>query len=210
MWCPVQGSDPFFWVVPWFRWSRVELSSPQCVAPCAVEGRFYYHLPLFCPYLSQLEPSHHTSLCRLSLGSGLCVCVCVSERGKGRQRQAILGEHPSNGYGTVSLPDVLLTSDSSSVCLTTEARVCFPAGPHCPLLPLPANSRYRRSSEEVKNPISYPLLLPKTSSSSSFMSHQASSSVAMVSGLHPNEMNCSRIFNLFCLYGNVEKVRFPS
>uniref|UniRef100_A0AAQ6IDU7 RRM domain-containing protein n=1 Tax=Anabas testudineus TaxID=64144 RepID=A0AAQ6IDU7_ANATE len=130
------------------------------------------------------------------------------ERGKGRQRQAILGEHPSNGYGTVSLPDVLLTSDSSSVCLTTEARVCFPAGPHCPLLPLPANSRYRRSSEEVKNPISYPLLLPKTSSSSSFMSHQASSSVAMVSGLHPNEMNCSRIFNLFCLYGNVEKVKF--
>ncbi|XP_051237265.1 heterogeneous nuclear ribonucleoprotein L-like isoform X2 [Dicentrarchus labrax] len=56
------------------------------------------------------------------------------EPGKGRQRQAILGEHPSNGY--------------------------------------------------------------------------ASSSVAMVSGLHPAKMNCSCIFNLFCLYGNVEKVKF--
>ncbi|XP_076585521.1 heterogeneous nuclear ribonucleoprotein L-like isoform X1 [Chaetodon auriga] len=101
------------------------------------------------------------------------------ERGKGRQRQAILGEHPSNGYG-----------------------------PHCPLLPLPANSRYRRSSEEVQDMISYPLLLPKTSPSSSFLGHGASSSVAMVSGLHPAKMNCSRIFNLFCLYGNVEKVKF--
>ncbi|KAG7220211.1 hypothetical protein INR49_018388 [Caranx melampygus] len=111
----------------------------------------------------------------------------VRERGRGRQRQAILGEHPSNGYG-----------------------------PHCPLLPLPGNSRYRRSSEEVQDLISYPLLLPKTSScsssssssSSSFLGHPASSCVAMVSGLHPAKMNCGRIFNLFCLYGNVEKVKF--
>uniref|UniRef100_A0A3P8U1D6 Heteroous nuclear ribonucleoprotein L like n=1 Tax=Amphiprion percula TaxID=161767 RepID=A0A3P8U1D6_AMPPE len=88
------------------------------------------------------------------------------ERGKGRQRQAILGEHPSNGYG-----------------------------PHCPLLPLPGNSRYRRRSEEVQDLISYPL-------------RAVSSSVAMVRGLHPAKMNCSRIFNLFCLYGNVEKVKF--
>ncbi|XP_054865607.1 heterogeneous nuclear ribonucleoprotein L-like isoform X1 [Amphiprion ocellaris] len=105
------------------------------------------------------------------------------ERGKGRQRQAILGEHPSNGYG-----------------------------PHCPLLPLPGNSRYRKRTEEVQDLISYPLLLHKTSSSSSsstsFLSRAVSSSVAMVSGLHPAKMNCSRIFNLFCLYGNVEKVKF--
>lgn len=53
--------------------------------------------------------------------------------------------------------------------------------------------------------ISYPVLLPKTSSSS-YLAHATSSSVAMVSGLHPAKMNCSRIFNLFCLYGNVEKV----
>ncbi|XP_041839019.1 heterogeneous nuclear ribonucleoprotein L-like [Melanotaenia boesemani] len=102
------------------------------------------------------------------------------ERGKGRQRQAILGEHPSNGYG-----------------------------PHCPLLPLPANSRYRRSNEPIQDMISYPPLLPKTfPSTSSSSSLLGSSSVAMVSGLHPTKMNCSRIFNLFCLYGNVEKVKF--
>nr|XP_046233072.1 heterogeneous nuclear ribonucleoprotein L-like isoform X2 [Scatophagus argus] len=105
--------------------------------------------------------------------------VLHRERGKGRQRQAILGEHPSNGYG-----------------------------PRCPLLPLHGISRYRRSSEEVQDMISYPPLLPKTSSSSSLLGHVASSSVAMVSGLHPVRMNCSRIFNLFCLYGNVEKVKF--
>ncbi|ROI15608.1 Heterogeneous nuclear ribonucleoprotein L-like [Anabarilius grahami] len=100
--------------------------------------------------------------------------VFVVERGKGRQRQAILGEHPSsysdNGYGS-----------------------------HCPLLPLPSNNRFKRSSHDVPEVVSYPL--PQTSS---YMSH-ASSSVAMVSGLHPAKMNCTRIFNLFCLYGNIEK-----
>uniref|UniRef100_A0A8C2BHT6 Heterogeneous nuclear ribonucleoprotein L like n=1 Tax=Cyprinus carpio TaxID=7962 RepID=A0A8C2BHT6_CYPCA len=99
------------------------------------------------------------------------------ERGKGRQRQAILGEHPSsygdNGYGS-----------------------------HCPLLPLPSNNRFKRSSHDVLEVVTYPL--PQTSS---YMSH-ASSSVAMVSGLHPAKMNCTRIFNLFCLYGNIEKVKF--
>ncbi|XP_067093016.1 heterogeneous nuclear ribonucleoprotein L-like [Osmerus mordax] len=100
------------------------------------------------------------------------------DRGKGRQRQAILGEHPSsygdNGYG-----------------------------PHCPLLPLPGNSRYKlNSSHDIPEVVSYPL--PQ---SSSYISHNPSS-VAMVSGLHPAKMNCTRIFNLFCLYGNIEKVKF--
>ncbi|XP_007564719.1 heterogeneous nuclear ribonucleoprotein L-like [Poecilia formosa] len=101
------------------------------------------------------------------------------DRAKGRQRQAILGEHPSNGYG-----------------------------PHCPLLPLPPNSRYRRSHEPVPELVSYKQLVPKTFSSTVPSALLASSAVAMVSGLHPNKMNCSRLFNLFCLYGNVEKVKF--
>ncbi|XP_051279775.1 heterogeneous nuclear ribonucleoprotein L-like [Dicentrarchus labrax] len=100
------------------------------------------------------------------------------DRGKGRQRQAILGEHPSsysdNGYG-----------------------------PPCPLLPLPGNSRYKLTSVDVPDMVSYPL----PQSSSSYSGH-APSSVAMVSGLHPSKMNCTRIFNLFCLYGNIEKVKF--
>ncbi|XP_049457171.1 heterogeneous nuclear ribonucleoprotein L-like isoform X2 [Epinephelus fuscoguttatus] len=100
------------------------------------------------------------------------------DRGKGRQRQAILGEHPSsysdNGYG-----------------------------PPCPLLPLPGNSRYKLTSVDVPDMVSYPL----PQSSSSYSGH-APSSVAMVSGLHSSKMNCTRIFNLFCLYGNIEKVKF--
>uniref|UniRef100_A0A668AJA3 Heteroous nuclear ribonucleoprotein L like n=1 Tax=Myripristis murdjan TaxID=586833 RepID=A0A668AJA3_9TELE len=122
-----------------------------------------------------------------SLSKIVSLCLCVSGshthdsalyRGKGRQRQAILGEHPSsysdNGYG-----------------------------PPCPLLPLPGNSRYKLSSLDVPDMVSYPL----PQSSSSYSGH-APSSVAMVSGLHPSKMNCTRIFNLFCLYGNIEKVKF--
>ncbi|CDQ74817.1 unnamed protein product [Oncorhynchus mykiss] len=93
-----------------------------------------------------------------------------------QQRQAILGEHPSsygdNGYGS-----------------------------HCPLLPLPGNSRYKLSSHDIPEVVAYPL--PQSSSY-----NHGSSSVAMVSGLHPAKMNCTRIFNLFCLYGNIEKVKF--
>ncbi|TTA54964.1 Heterogeneous nuclear ribonucleoprotein L-like [Bagarius yarrelli] len=73
---------------------------------------------------------------------------------------------------------------------------------HCPLLPLPSNTRFKRSSHEVPDVVAYPL--PQTSS---YVGH-SSSSVAMVSGLHPTKMNCTRIFNLFCLYGNIEKVKF--
>ncbi|XP_008314682.1 heterogeneous nuclear ribonucleoprotein L-like [Cynoglossus semilaevis] len=59
-------------------------------------------------------------------------------------------------------------------------------GPRCcPLLPVPYDNRYS-SGEEVQN----------------------SSSVVMVGGLHPIKMNCSRIFNLLCVYGNVGKVKF--
>ncbi|CAJ0929846.1 unnamed protein product [Ranitomeya imitator] len=36
----------------------------------------------------------------------------------------------------------------------------------------------------------------------------ADSPVLMVYGLDPNKMNCDRVFNIFCLYGNVEKVKF--
>lgn len=143
--------------------------------------------------------------------------MCVTERGKGRQRQAILGEHPSNGYGTTCLSDFficLLVCPIIPSSLSLSKRpffligmcVCVSAGPHCPLLTLPTNSRYRRSSEQVQDMISYPPLLPKTFPSTSSSSLLGSSSVAMVSGLHPSKMNCSRIFNLFCLYGNVEKV----
>uniref|UniRef100_A0A8C7WLK9 RRM domain-containing protein n=1 Tax=Oncorhynchus mykiss TaxID=8022 RepID=A0A8C7WLK9_ONCMY len=74
-------------------------------------------------------------------------------------------------------------------------------GSHCPLLPLPGNSRYKLSSHDIPEVVAYPL--PQSSSY-----NHGSSSVAMVSGLHPAKMNCTRIFNLFCLYGNIEKVKF--
>jgi len=32
--------------------------------------------------------------------------------------------------------------------------------------------------------------------------------VLMVYGLNPEKMNCQRLFNLFCLYGNVVRVRW--
>uniref|UniRef100_A0A8C3A459 Heteroous nuclear ribonucleoprotein L like n=1 Tax=Cyclopterus lumpus TaxID=8103 RepID=A0A8C3A459_CYCLU len=81
--------------------------------------------------------------------------------------------------------------------------VSAPSGSPCPLLPLPGNSRYKLTSADVPDMVSYPL----PQSSSSYSAH-TSSSVAMVSGLHSSKMNCTRIFNLFCLYGNIEKVKF--
>ncbi|RXM97406.1 Atlastin-2 [Acipenser ruthenus] len=103
-----------------------------------------------------------------------------ADRGKGRQRQAILGEHPSS-YGDNGY------------------------GSHCPLLPLSSNNRYKMASHDIPEVVTYPL--PQTSS---YMGHGASSSssVAMVSGLHAKRMNCTRIFNLICLYGNIEKIKF--
>ncbi|XP_017715900.1 PREDICTED: heterogeneous nuclear ribonucleoprotein L-like [Rhinopithecus bieti] len=102
----------------------------------------------------------------------------VSDRGKGRQRQAILGEHPSS-----------FRHDGY--------------GSHGPLLPLP--SRYRMGSRDTPELVAYPL----PQASSSYMhGGNPSGSVVMVSGLHQLKMNCSRVFNLFCLYGNIEKVKF--
>ncbi|KAH0622829.1 hypothetical protein JD844_025546 [Phrynosoma platyrhinos] len=100
------------------------------------------------------------------------------DRGKGRQRQAILGEHPSS-----------FRHDGY--------------GSHGPLLPLP--SRYRMASRDTPELVAYPL----PQASSSYMhGGNPSGSVVMVSGLHQQKMNCSRVFNLFCLYGNIEKVKF--
>ncbi|XP_014453691.1 heterogeneous nuclear ribonucleoprotein L-like isoform X1 [Alligator mississippiensis] len=100
------------------------------------------------------------------------------DRGKGRQRQAILGEHPSS-----------FRHDGY--------------GSHGPLLPLP--SRYRMGSRDTPELVAYPL----PQASSSYMhGGNPSGSVVMVSGLHQLKMNCSRVFNLFCLYGNIEKVKF--
>lgn len=72
-------------------------------------------------------------------------------------------------------------------------------GNHGSLLPLP--NHYRIGSRDTPELVSYPL--PQSSSS-----YIHFGSVAMVSGLHQEKMNCSRVFNLFCLYGNIEKVKF--
>ena len=79
----------------------------------------------------------------------------------------------------------------------------FLIGSHGPLLPLP--SRYRMGSRDTPELVAYPL----PQASSSYMhGGNPSGSVVMVSGLHQLKMNCSRVFNLFCLYGNIEKVSF--
>ncbi|XP_069810734.1 heterogeneous nuclear ribonucleoprotein L-like [Dendropsophus ebraccatus] len=100
------------------------------------------------------------------------------DQGKGRQRQAILGDHPST-----------YTYDGY--------------GNHAPLLPMPYQCRM--GSRNTPELVSYPL--PQTMSSY-IRGRPPVGSVAMVSGLHQEKMNCSRVFNLLCLYGNIEKVKF--
>ncbi|KAM9316771.1 heterogeneous nuclear ribonucleoprotein L-like [Gastrophryne carolinensis] len=75
-------------------------------------------------------------------------------------------------------------------------------GNHGPLLPLP--NRYRMGSWDTPELVSYPL--PQTSSY--IHGGQPVGSVALVSGLHLERMKCSQVFNLFCLYGNIVKVKF--
>lgn len=96
---------------------------------------------------------------------------------------------------------IMTADDGTSFHLVSTCVLLISPGPPCPLLPLPGNSRYKLTSVDVPDMVSYPL----PQSSSSYSGH-APSSVAMVSGLHPFKMNCTRIFNLFCLYGNIEKV----
>ncbi|XP_034966936.1 heterogeneous nuclear ribonucleoprotein L-like isoform X2 [Zootoca vivipara] len=100
------------------------------------------------------------------------------DRVEGSQRQAILGEHYSS-----------FRHDGY--------------GSRGPLLPLP--SRYQMASWDTQELVAYPL--PQASSSYMYGGN-TSGSVVMVTGLHQQKMNCSRIFNLFCLYGNIEKVKF--
>ncbi|XP_056423416.1 heterogeneous nuclear ribonucleoprotein L-like isoform X2 [Hyla sarda] len=100
------------------------------------------------------------------------------DQGNGRKRQAILGDHPST-----------YRYDGY--------------GNHGPLLPFP--NRYRMGSRDTPELVSYPL--PRTSFSY-IHGGPTVGSVAMVSGLHQQKMNCSRVFNMFCLYGNIEKVKF--
>lgn len=50
------------------------------------------------------------------------VLMCVAERGKGRQRQAILGEHPSNGYGILCPPVCLYICP---LFILSDATVCL-------------------------------------------------------------------------------------
>ena len=45
-------------------------------------------------------------------------------------------------------------------------------------------------------------------SATSGVVQQAQGSVSMVYGLNCNKMNCTRLFNLFCLYGNVVRIKF--
>ncbi|KAM4772776.1 LOW QUALITY PROTEIN: heterogeneous nuclear ribonucleoprotein L-like [Rhinophrynus dorsalis] len=74
-------------------------------------------------------------------------------------------------------------------------------GNQATLLATPNRMRSRGTPELVTYP------LPQMSSS--YMHRSPSvGSVAMVSSLHHEKMNCSRVFNLFCLYGNIEKVKF--
>uniref|UniRef100_A0A8C5PT17 Heteroous nuclear ribonucleoprotein L like n=1 Tax=Leptobrachium leishanense TaxID=445787 RepID=A0A8C5PT17_9ANUR len=103
------------------------------------------------------------------------------EPSKGRQRPAILGDHPSS-YRYDGYDGY---------------------GNHSSLLPLP--SRYRMGSRDTPELVSYPL--PQASTSYIHGSPPVGS-VAMVSSLHQEKMNCSRVFNVFCLYGNIEKVKF--
>ncbi|XP_078505146.1 heterogeneous nuclear ribonucleoprotein L-like [Lissotriton helveticus] len=131
------------------------------------------------------------------------------ERGKGRQRQAILGDHPASFGSSHGGPASTYGSNYGSSYGSYGGSYGSSYGydgfgsQHAPLLPLP--NRHKMGSRDTPELVSYPL--PQSSSSYMYRPHP-SGSVAMVGGLLPPKMNCARTFNLFCLYGNIEKIKY--
>uniref|UniRef100_A0A4W3H7Z3 RRM domain-containing protein n=1 Tax=Callorhinchus milii TaxID=7868 RepID=A0A4W3H7Z3_CALMI len=106
------------------------------------------------------------------------------DEGRIFRQPALLGDHPSiysgNGYGY---------PHSAGSSRSLERRMA----------PRPSNSK---SSVMHHYPPSPPHMASQQHGS------MRSSKVLMVYGLVPNKINCDKIFNLLCLYGNVEKVKF--
>ena len=72
-------------------------------------------------------------------------------------------------------------------------------------------------STEKSNIIPFPLVLPKLMCSTKMLAERKAptpndiskpGSVCIVYGFNMNKMNASRVFNLFCLYGNVIRIKF--
>ncbi|KAL1764767.1 heteroproteinous nuclear ribonucleoprotein L isoform X3, partial [Sigmodon hispidus] len=60
----------------------------------------------------------------------------------------------------------------------------------------------------AQDPMAPNMLIPPPPPLSPNYGCHAVSPVLMVYGLDQSKMNCDRVFNVFCLYGNVEKVKF--
>uniref|UniRef100_A0A8C5TTG1 RRM domain-containing protein n=1 Tax=Malurus cyaneus samueli TaxID=2593467 RepID=A0A8C5TTG1_9PASS len=71
--------------------------------------------------------------------------------------------------------------------------------------PPPVGGGHRRGPGRYAPPIRTP---PSPTAAPPDYGPHADSPVLMVYGLDQAKMNCDRVFNVFCLYGNVEKVKF--
>ncbi|XP_069463911.1 heterogeneous nuclear ribonucleoprotein L-like isoform X2 [Ambystoma mexicanum] len=127
--------------------------------------------------------------------------------GQGRQKQAILGDHPASlgqsfGGSAPSFGSNYGSNYGSSYGGSYGSSYGYDGfgTQQAPLLPSP--NRQKMGSRDAPELVSYPL--PQ---SYMYRPHPTGS-VAMVGGLLPPNMNCARTFNLFCLYGNIEKIKF--
>ncbi|XP_032811644.1 heterogeneous nuclear ribonucleoprotein L-like isoform X3 [Petromyzon marinus] len=123
---------------------------------------------------------------------------CVPN-GQQKKQPALLGDHPSTmrGYGNqqgtycpqnYSFNNYTSGSPGSPYNHTAEARLGF--GNARPTTPMSGPG----TCAPHNNPCP--------------MGGSAANRVMMVYNMNPSVMNCSRLFNLVCLYGNVEKIKF--
>jgi len=76
------------------------------------------------------------------------------------------------------------------------------------LAPLHSSGQLAALADQYSPPGPPPQYSPPAMVAPAALTQPPTSSVTMVYGLEPSRMTCTRIFNLFCLYGNVVRVKF--
>ncbi|XP_051934180.1 heterogeneous nuclear ribonucleoprotein L-like isoform X2 [Hippocampus zosterae] len=130
-----------------------------------------------------------------------------------RQRQpALLGDHPPEYSKSIT----------STTCIRHNPHPVSPSNSFCLSYPTfggyhgydesygssPYESRRMGPPMRARGSRSYqPNYGPPPPPPGEYGAH-ADSPVVMVYGLEPEKMNADRVFNIFCLYGNVERVKF--
>uniref|UniRef100_UPI00358FB6CB heterogeneous nuclear ribonucleoprotein L-like isoform X2 n=1 Tax=Myxine glutinosa TaxID=7769 RepID=UPI00358FB6CB len=120
----------------------------------------------------------------------------VVQNGQRQRPPALLGDHPSTYRAYAG-------SAQTGYSMTYPPGTSYtPSSPSSIYNQTPTNGRLQPVPPTATIQQSPPAMLTHQSTTS--IGHR----VLMIYGLEPTRMNCDRLFNLLCLYGNIEKIKF--